>query len=128
VINNDNDVVPSIEPELQQSSTILVDTSTVINETRYDNSKKSDGSSIKININSRQELNEKSHEENSSSKSSNDQQKFKSLVLTTTALKDEQKVYKFFLYSSNIFQMIFFFSFRLNLIVLSNIFLFVHLH
>jgi hypothetical protein len=128
VINNNNDVVPSIEPELQQSSTILVDTSTVINETRYDNSKKSDGSSIKININSRQELNEKSHEENSSSKSSNDQQKFKSLVLTTTALKDEQKVYKFFLYSSNIFQMIFFFSFRLNLIVLSNIFLFVHLH
>jgi hypothetical protein len=128
VINNNNDVVPSIEPELQQSSTILVDTSTVINETRYDNSKKSDGSSIKININSRQELNEKSHEENSSSKSSNDQQKFKSLVLTTTALKDEQKVNKFFLYSSNIFQMIFFFSFRLNLIVLSNIFLFVHLH
>ncbi len=128
MINNNNDVVPSIEPELQQSSTILVDTSTVINETRYDNSKKSDGSSIKININSRQELNEKSHEENSSSKSSNDQQKFKSLVLTTTALKDEQKVYKFFLYSSNIFQMIFFFSFRLNLIVLSNIFLFVHLH
>ncbi len=128
MINNNNDVVPSIEPELQQSSTILVDTSTVINETRYDNSKKSDGSSIKININSRQELNEKSHEENSSSKSSNDQQKFKSLVLTTTALKDEQKVNKFFLYSSNIFQMIFFFSFRLNLIVLSNIFLFVHLH
>jgi len=87
VINNNNDIISSIEPELQRSSPVLVDTSTVINETRDDNSKKSDGSSIQININSRQELNE-----NSLSKTSNDQQKFKSLVLTMTALKDEQKV------------------------------------
>jgi hypothetical protein len=87
VINNNNDIISSIEPELQRSSPVLVDTSTVINETRDDNSKKSDGSSIQININSRQELNE-----NLLSKTSNDQQKFKSLVLTMTALKDEQKV------------------------------------
>ncbi len=87
MINNNNDIISSIEPELQRSSPVLVDTSTVINETRDDNSKKSDGSSIQININSRQELNE-----NSLSKTSNDQQKFKSLVLTMTALKDEQKV------------------------------------
>ncbi len=96
-----NNIVPSIEPELHQSSLVLIDTSTVINETRNDHSKKSDGSSIQININSRQELNEKSDEENSSAKSSSDQQKFKSLVLTMTALKDEQKVLKFFLYHSN---------------------------
>jgi hypothetical protein len=121
VINNNNNIVPSIEPELHQSSLVLIDTSTVINETRNDHSKKSDGSSIQININSRQELNEKSDEENSSAKSSSDQQKFKSLVLTMTALKDEQKVLKFFLYHSNNL-----FFFRLNLIVLSNIFLFVH--
>ncbi len=119
--NNNNNIVPSIEPELHQSSLVLIDTSTVINETRNDHSKKSDGSSIQININSRQELNEKSDEENSSAKSSSDQQKFKSLVLTMTALKDEQKVLKFFLYHSNNL-----FFFRLNLIVLSNIFLFVH--
>ncbi len=87
MINNNNDIISSIEPELQRSSPVLVDTSTVINETRDDNSKKSDGSSIQININSRQELNE-----NLLSKTSNDQQKFKSLVLTMTALKDEQKV------------------------------------
>lgn len=87
VINNNHNV-SVIEPELRPSSPVLVDTSTVINETRQDNSKKSDGSSIQININSRQELNE----ENSLSKSSNDQQKFKSSVLTMTALKDEQKV------------------------------------
>ncbi len=121
MINNNNNIVPSIEPELHQSSLVLIDTSTVINETRNDHSKKSDGSSIQININSRQELNEKSDEENSSAKSSSDQQKFKSLVLTMTALKDEQKVLKFFLYHSNNL-----FFFRLNLIVLSNIFLFVH--
>ncbi len=61
----------------------------MINETGDNNtSKKSDGSSIQINIHSREELNEKS--------SSNDQHKFKSLVLTMTALKDEQKVPKFF--------------------------------
>ncbi len=87
MINNNNDIISSIEPELQRSSPVLVDTSTVINETHHDNSKKSDGSSIQININSREELNE-----NSFSKASNDQQKFKSLVLTMTALKDEQKV------------------------------------
>ncbi len=81
-----------IEPEPRPSSPALIDTSTVINETRQENSKKSDGSSIQININSRHECNENSHEENLLSKSSNDQQKFKSLVLTMTALKDEQKV------------------------------------
>ncbi|CAF0886515.1 unnamed protein product [Rotaria sordida] len=93
VTNNNNDTIPSIEPEPQQlSSHILLNTSTIINETRYDNSKKSDGSSIQININSKEELNKKLHEDNSSLKSSNDQQKFKSLVLAMTALKDDQKI------------------------------------
>ncbi len=76
--NKHNETIPPIEPELRPSSPTLVDTSTVINETCVENSKKSDGSSIKIDINSRNE--------------SNIQQKFKSLVLTMTALKDEQKV------------------------------------
>lgn len=85
--------ISAIEPVLQPltTSSILIDTSTVIHETRHENSKKSDGSSIQININSR---NEKSSEEISLSKSSHDQEKFKSLVLTMTALKDEQKVIK----------------------------------
>jgi hypothetical protein len=126
VINNNNDTVPSIEPTPQPSSPILLDTSTVINETRYDHSKKSDGSSIQINIHSREEFNEKSHENNSLSKSSNDQQKFKSLVLTMTALKDDQKVQISFFFYFNYFELCLFF--RLNIIVLLNIFLFVHQH
>ncbi|CAF2337061.1 unnamed protein product [Rotaria sp. Silwood2] len=93
VTTNHNDIIPSIEPEPQQlSSHVLLDTSTVINETRNDNSKKSDGSSIQININAKEALNKKSHEENSSLKSFNDQEKFKSLVLAMTALKDDQKI------------------------------------
>lgn len=76
-----------------QSRATLLDTSTVINETYdEDKSKKSDGSSIQININARQELNEKSHEENSMMTYSNSREKFKSLVLVMTALKDSQKV------------------------------------
>lgn len=70
----------------------ILDTSTVIHETPYNYSKKSDGSSIQLNISSRIELNKKSNEEATALKSSIDQQKFKSLVLTMTALKDDQKV------------------------------------
>ncbi|CAF5182991.1 unnamed protein product, partial [Rotaria sp. Silwood1] len=93
VTTNNNDISSLIEPEPQQvSSHIALDTSTVINETRNDNSKKSDGSSIQININSKEELNKKSLENNASLKFSNDQQKFKSLVLAMTALKDDQKI------------------------------------
>ncbi|CAF0839768.1 unnamed protein product [Adineta steineri] len=89
VINNNDDTISAVELEPRPSSTTLLDTSTVINETRYDNTKKSDGSSIQINIDSRQELNEK---HSSPPKSSNDQNKFKSLVLAMTALKDHQKI------------------------------------
>ncbi|CAF0737972.1 unnamed protein product [Rotaria sp. Silwood1] len=93
VTTNNNDISSLIEPEPQQvSSHIALDTSTVINETRNDNSKKSDGSSIQVNINSKEELNKKSLENNASLKFSNDQQKFKSLVLAMTALKDDQKI------------------------------------
>ncbi|CAF3341027.1 unnamed protein product [Rotaria socialis] len=92
LINNNNDTVTSIEPEPGQTSHVLLDTSTVIHETPYDNSKKSDGSSIKININSIEESIEKAHEEHSSFNSSIDQQNFKSLVLAMTALKDDQKI------------------------------------
>lgn len=84
VINNKIDPIPIVELEQQRSSSIQRDTSTVINETRYEHSKKSDGSSIHINIDSRQDATEH--------KSSNDQEKFQSLVLTMTALKDSQKV------------------------------------
>ncbi len=98
VNNNNNNLVSLIELEPQPSSPVLLDTSTVINETRHDNSKKLDGSSIQININSGQKL----HEENSLSKSSNDQNKFKSLVLAMTALKDNQKV-SIFLFIFQIF-------------------------
>lgn len=70
--------------EIRSSPPALIGTSTVIDETRDDSTKKSDGSSIQININSM--------EEHRLVNSSNDQQKFKSLVLTMTALKDEQKV------------------------------------
>lgn len=60
-----------------------VDTSTVIHETRNDATKKSDGSSIQLNMHSHEEL---------PLLSTDDRQKFQSLVLTMTALKDEQKV------------------------------------
>ena len=74
--NKNNETVSLIEPEPRPTSPTLIDTSTVINETHAENSKKSDGSSIQINLNSRHESDEK----------------FKSLVLTMTALRDEQKV------------------------------------
>ncbi len=102
VNNNNNNLVSLIELEPQPSSPVLLDTSTVINETRHDNSKKLDGSSIQLNINSGQKL----HEETSLSRSSNDQKKFQSLVLAMTALKDDQKVSIFF-FVFQIFEIIF---------------------
>lgn len=87
--NSDND---KTNPEIRPSSSVLIGTSTVIDETRQDHTKNSDGSSIQININSREESHEKTQEENRLAKSSNDQEKFKSLVLTMTALNNEQKV------------------------------------
>ena len=83
----------SIEFNFQQLSHVIRDTSTVINETHNDTSQKIDESLIQINMNSRQELNENVHErKNISLKTSNDQEKFKSLVIAMTALKDDQKV------------------------------------
>lgn len=78
--------------EIRPSPLALVGTSTVIDETRDDHTKKSDGSSIQINIHSREESHEQTQEEHRLAKSSDDQEKFKSLVLAMTALKDEQKV------------------------------------
>lgn len=76
--------------EIRSSSSVLIGTSTVIDEIQQDHhTKKSDGSSIQINIHSREESHE---EDNRLAKSSNDQEKFKSLVLTMTALNNEQKV------------------------------------
>ena len=85
----------AIESQSQKSSCIVIDTSTVNNEIIDNNElRKSNDSSIQINVNPRENLNEQLHEyeQNSSQKSSNDQQKFNSLVIAMTALKDSQKV------------------------------------
>lgn len=87
-VNNTNGITPAIELEPQRSSPVPLDTSTVINETRYDQTKKSDGSSILINVGSRPELSEHP----SPGKSAEDEAKFRALVLATTALQEHQKV------------------------------------
>ena len=102
--NSDND---KTNPEIRPSSPVLIGTSTVIDETRQDHTEKSDGSSIQININSREESHEKTQEENRLAKSSNDQEKFKSLVLTMTALNNEQKVRRIRLSARNSTEIVF---------------------
>lgn len=83
VVAKENPIIIENESEHQLPSPHPVDTSTVIHETRNNSTKKSDGSSIQINIHSDEEL---------PSLSTDDRQKFQSLVLTMTALKDEQKI------------------------------------
>lgn len=83
IIEKENPIAIEAESEHQLPSPHPIDTSTVIHETRNDTTKKSDGSSIQLNMHSHEEL---------PLLSTDDRQKFQSLVLTMTALKDEQKV------------------------------------
>lgn len=114
-----------IEQSVNTVSTVQLDpsldTSTVIHETQHDQTRKTDGSSIQIHLQtSREETNDLSVEQiPSNNSSSNDQKKFQSLVLAMTALKDYQKV-TFILNVCFVFSL--FIRIRMNSTVLLNIF------
>ena len=70
-----------------------VDTSTVIHETQQDQTKKTDGSSIQIHLQTTNEqTNDISVDQISATIASNDRNRFQSFVLAITALRDDQKV------------------------------------
>ena len=118
IVQKDENIAPSFDPNLSRSlpSPIPVDTSTVINETRHEQSKKSDGSSIQIHLQTREETSDLSISTSNPTLDSDDRHKFQSFVLTMTALKEKQKVKQKFL--SMLFLL--YFCFRLNFIDLLN--------